>query len=266
MSIERALACVVFTLWVSVCAFSPELIWQGFVLLRGHFGAAEAVSALFIGTLFAFFVEPVMERLKSGHWTQAQEPTGGLLVAALVSIAFGAAVVCIHEAVAAYLGGGHAGEEAKLAGLARALDEVREWSSIPAAVTAAWFAVGAWPRLALVAGGLACAWILAVGVLYYWGWQVVATTAVPCILIALLGVRLVRHRWDAGSFPALARLTATVAAAWLALAWLVEILAGHAGATGWGLYAPDAYYDDLRFYLGWSLGLAVAPNPNARAG
>ena len=93
-----------------------------------------------------------------------------------------------------------------------------------------------------------------------------ATTAVPCILIALLGIRLVRRRWGAGSFPALARLTATVAAAWLALAWLVEILAGHAGATGWRFYTPDAYYDDLRFYLGWSLGLAVAPNPNAPEG
>ena len=27
------------------------------------------------------------------------------------------------------------------------------------------------------------------------------------------------------------------------------------------LYASNTFYEDVRFYLGWSLGLAVAPNP-----
>lgn len=62
MPFARALAYTVYTLWVSVCAFAPELLWQGFVLMRGHFGAAELFSALFIGTLFAFFVEPLLRR------------------------------------------------------------------------------------------------------------------------------------------------------------------------------------------------------------
>src|SRR4051794_41677562 len=123
MPIERALTYAVFTLWVSVCAFSPELIWQGFVLLRGHFGAAEAVSALFVGTLFAFFVEPVMERLKAGHWAPAPGPTGGVLFAALGSVAFGGGVVCIHKAVGAFLRRRDPGGEEEVGGLRGRLQE-----------------------------------------------------------------------------------------------------------------------------------------------
>jgi hypothetical protein len=260
VSLDRASAYVVFTLWVSICAFAPEFIWQGFVLLRGHFGPVEASSALFIGALLAFFVEPVIERLKAGRWQLAHEHARGLLLGALVSLAFGVVVVCIHEAMAAYLGGGHAGEEAKRAGLAQAIDQVHEWASIPAAVTAGWFVAGTSRRLALPAVGFACAWIVAVGALYGWGWPVVATTAAPCCLIALLGTRAVLRRWDAGTFPALAKLTACVAGGWMVLAVLIEVGAEHVG-LGYRLYTPDAFYDDLRFYLGWSLGLSVAPNP-----
>jgi hypothetical protein len=52
-----------------------------------------------------------------------------------------------------------------------------------------------------------------------------------------------------------------VAGGWLVLAWLTEAGAGRLGSPGFRLYAPDVFYDDLRFYLGWSLGLSVAPNP-----
>ena len=55
-----------------------------------------------------------------------------------------------------------------------------------------------------------------------------------------------------------------MAGGWLVLAWLTEAGAGGAGrlgSPGFRLYAPDVFYDDLRFYLGWSLGLSVAPNP-----
>ena len=237
----------------------PGVHLQGF-FLRGHFGPAEAYSALFIGTLFAFFVEPVVERPKAGRWRLAPEHTRGLLLGALVSLAFGVVVVCLHEAMAAYLGSGHAVDGAKRASLAQAIDQVREWASIPAAVTAAWFAAGTSRRLALPAAGLACAWIVAVGFVYDWGWRVVATTAAPCCLIALLGTRAVLRRWDMSTFPALAKLTACVAGGWLVLAWLTETGARLVGSQGFQLYTPDAFYDDLRFYLGWSLGLSVASN------
>ena len=231
------------------------------MLMHGHFGAAELCSALFSGTLFAFFVEPLVERLKARRWRLAHEPSGGLLLGVLVSLAFGVAVVCIHEAMIAYLGGEHAGDEAKRANLARAIDSACEWASIPAAVTAAWFVAGTARRLALPATGLACAWIVAIGHSYGWGWPIVATSAVPGFLIALLGTRIVLRHWDARTIPALAQLTAWVAGSWMLLAWGIQTGSEMIGSPGLQLYTPQAFYDDLRFYLGWCLGLVVAPNP-----
>ena len=66
--------------------------------------------ALLVGALFAFFVEPLMERLKTRQWRLSHWDERGLLLAALVSLAFGVATVCVHEAMASYFGGGHAGE------------------------------------------------------------------------------------------------------------------------------------------------------------
>lgn len=261
MPINRALAYAVYTLWVSVCAFAPELIWQGFVLMRGHFGAAELYSVLFIGTLFAFFVEPLVERLKAGRWRLAHEPSGGLLLRVVVSLAFGVVVVCIHEAMIAYLGDGHAGDETKRESLARAIDSASEWASIPAAVTAAWFVAGTARRLALPAAGLACAWIILIGHLYGWGWPIVVTSAVPGFLIALLGTGIVLRHWDAGTVPALAQLTGWVAGGWLLLAWALQAGSEMIDSPGLQLYTPESFYDDVRFYLGWCLGLLVAPNP-----
>ncbi|QCO04604.1 hypothetical protein [Azospirillum argentinense] len=261
MPFARALAYMVYTLWVSVCAFAPELLWQGFVLMRGHFGAAELFSALFIGTLFAFFVEPLMERLKAGRWHLGHAPSGGMLLGVLVSLAFGIVVVCIHEAMIAYIGAEHVGDEVKKASLARAIDSACEWASIPAAVTAAWFVSGTSRRLALPATGLACVWIVFIGHSYGWGWPIVVTSAVPGFLIALFGSRVVLRRWDASTIPMLAQLTAWVAGGWMLLAWGIQAGSELIDSPGLQLYTPEAFYEDLRFYLGWCLGLSVAPNP-----
>lgn len=261
MPLGRAFEYAVFTLWVSVCAFAPELIWQGFLLLRGHFGIAQIYSALFIGSLFAFFVEPLVERLKAGRWHLSHGDRSGLLIGALVSLVFGFFVVCLHEAITAYLGSSHAGDEAMQARLAAALDEAVEWSSIPAAVTAAWFVAGTWRRLAAPAVILASAWIIAVGIFYDWGWQVVTTTAIPCGLLVLFGTRIVLQGWDGETFRALAKLTAGLTFGWLVVAWLANALVTTLVGSGAEFYANAAAGDDLRFYLGWSLGLLVAPNP-----
>jgi hypothetical protein len=269
VSLVRGLEYAAFTLWVSVCAFAPELIWQGFLLLRGHFGLAQAASALFIGVLFAFFVEPLMERLKAGRWELPEEHAHGrgVLLATLVSVAFGFLVVCLHEAIATYVGaahGGHdnhAGNVDKLAGLSDALDEAMQWASIPAAVTACWFVAGTRPRLAIPATVLACAWIVAAGILYDWGWQVVTTSAIPCCLLTILGTRKVLQRWNSGTIPSLARLTARVTLTWLILAPAADWMVTWLGGPSLDFYSAAAVGDDLRFYLGWCLGLFVAPNP-----
>ena len=99
-------------------------------------------------------------------------------------------------------------------------------------MTVAWFAAGASRGRALPAASLACAWIVTTGLLDGWGWPVVATTAGPSCLIALLGARIAVRRWNRGTFPALAGLTASVAGGWLALAWLADAGARHFGGSG----------------------------------
>jgi hypothetical protein len=136
-----------------------------------------------------------------------------------------------------------------------------QWASIPAAVTATWFVAGTVPRLALPATVLTCAWIVLAGILYDWGWQVVTTSAIPCCLLTILGTRLVLRRWDSGTMPSLARLTARVTLIWLVLAPLADWIVTHLGGPTLDFYTTEAVGDDLRFYLGWCLGLFVAPNP-----
>jgi hypothetical protein len=260
--IGRALEYAVFTFWVSICAFAPELIWQGFMLLRGHFGLAQLYSALFIGALFAFFVEPLVERVKSGHWRQPHQPKHGLLFGALVSFAFGFVVVWLHEAIAAYLaGGGHGGDHDRYAALAEALEEAFQWSSVPAAVTAAWILAGTARPLAVPATVLACIWCFAVGIIYRWGWELVLTSALPCSLLAILGTRRVLRGWDSTTIPALAKIAAATAGAMVLLMLLLDLVASRIGGPSLDFYADAAFHDDLRFYLGWCLGLYVAPNP-----
>jgi hypothetical protein len=48
------------------------------------------------------------------------------------------------------------------------------------------------------------------------------------------------------------------------IAWLVEEGTQFLSGSGFRFYKPGAFSDDLLFYVGWSLGLAVAPNPLAR--
>jgi hypothetical protein len=261
MRLVRGFEYAAFTLWVSVCSFAPELIWQGFVLLQGHFGYAQAASALFIGVLFAFFVEPLMERVKAARWRLPHEEGRGVLLGALVSVGFGFFVVCLHEAIAAYVGTAHGGDAEKLERLSGAVDQALQWASIPAAVTAAWFVAGTWPRLAVPATVLTCVWIVAAGILYEWGWQVVTTSAIPCCLLAVLGTRRVLRRWDRETIPALARLAAMITFGWLILAWVADAIIIRLGGPSLDFYSTEAAGDDLRFYIGWCLGLFVAPNP-----
>ena len=258
--LNGVLACGAATVWASVCAVAPEVIWQGFVLLRGHFGLAEAYTALFIGTLFAFFVEPLTERVKTRSWRLPREHTGNLLLGTLISVVFGIAVVCIHESLSAYVGSTHATPDAKQAGLAHALAQTQEWASIPAAIMLSWFAAGLSRRLAWPAAGLACVWIAAAGFAYGWLFKEVMATAIPCCIIALAGTKVVLRGWRDGTIPALAGVIAYVAISWLALSCAFVALAGHAGDAR-AFYTFDQIWEDARFYLGWFLGLSVAPNP-----
>jgi hypothetical protein len=68
--LNRVFTCAVFALWVSICAATPESIWEGPIALTGH--CSKVYSVIFIATLLAFFVEPIMERIKNGSWELEQ--------------------------------------------------------------------------------------------------------------------------------------------------------------------------------------------------
>jgi hypothetical protein len=262
--LSRVFTCVVFAFWVSICAATPEIIWEGFIALSGHFSRVQVYSVLFIAMLLAFFVDPVVERIKSGSWELEHQGARDLLYAAIISLVFGIAAVCVHEAMNAYLGGSHtvgAAEHDKQTTLIRAIEQVREWASIPFVVTAAWFIAPMRRWIASLAAVLACAWIVAIGAYYGWDWHVIVTTAVPCCVISVLGCWLVSRQWDHTTFPVLAGLTASVAGLWFVLAWLVPGCARLLGMPDFHLYTSAGFFEDVRFFLGWALGLAVAPNP-----
>ena len=257
--VSHALTCAFFALWVSVCAFAPEAIWQGFRLLREHFGMAEGLTALFLGAILAFFVDPLSERLKARRWHSPHPSNGRALLAVPVALFFGAATVCIHEAMTAFLGGAHAHDGGVR--LTHAVGDALQWACVPAAVTVAWFAAAGAPRAALPAAVLTAAWAVGAGYLFGWRPVVVVATAVPAFALALLGARLTARRWDEGTFPALARLTASIAVAWLALLCLVRFAADLLGWPISEVYETAQVLEDLRFYLGWTLGVMLAPDP-----
>ena len=70
--LNRVFTCAVFALWVSICAATPEIIWEGLIALTGHFSKIQVYSVIFIAMLLAFFVEPIMERIKNGSWELEQ--------------------------------------------------------------------------------------------------------------------------------------------------------------------------------------------------
>jgi hypothetical protein len=259
--LSRAFNAVVFAFWVSVCAAAPEFIWRGLVALAGHVAWRDVYSAILIAMLLGFFVEPIMERLRTRRWKLEHRNAKTSIYTATVALVFGVAAVCVHEAMNAYLGGAEAADHAKQANLVAAIEQVREWALIPFAVTVAWFGARAGGRVAVLAGILAAVWVVAIGLHYEWAWRDIVTTSIPCFAIIALGTGFVAQRWDDETFLHLALLTAVIAACWFALAWLAQGGAWLSGAPGFHIYSGDRFWEDFRFYLGWSLGLAVAPNP-----
>jgi hypothetical protein len=259
--ISQALACLVFAFWVSICAAAPEFIWQGLLVMWSHFDATQVYSAVFIGMLLAFFVEPVIERVKAGNWRARHQDARHVSYAAALSLAFGVVAVGVHEAVGTYIGREGGGNLGRQAALVADIKQVVEWAAIPFAVTLSWFVARFGRRVAFVAGAIACLCATLTGYIFGWEWREIATTSIPCCAIAACGCAAVSGRWDDRVFAMLAVLTAAVAAGWLALALLIQGGFWTAGVTRLQPYAWSAFWEDARFYFGWALGLAVAPNP-----
>jgi hypothetical protein len=252
-------AVLISALWIAICAAAPEFIWQGLRTAVGHFTPADLASALLLGVILAFFVEPLMQHtsdlLSPARDRPHQEHRNPLFTASL-GLAFALVSVCVHDAMTAFVSGRGAQHAEAGSGLAAAIALTIAWSIVPFAVTLAWLSVHSrWFKLPTGLIGGASAGI--VGWLFAWSAPEVITTAIPSLAILALGYRRVADEPGPGAFLRCAPVVALVAASWLSLALLLDALLDEQAK----FYPPAQVWVDARFYLGWALGLLLAPAP-----
>jgi len=119
--------------------------------------------------------------------------------------------------------------------------------------------------LAVPLGVIAAASPGLAGWLFSWPLHEVMTTAVPCWLILGFGYRQLAKAADQHGFARIWRIVALVGALWLAGTMLIDAALGLFQAAPWKLYETRLLFIDLRFYLGWTIGLALAPLAGRRA-
>lgn len=245
-------SCLVFCLWVAICAAAPEFMWRGLQEFVEHFNMKTVWWGLLFGAILAFFIEPMLERAR--HHGRFEDERGPL-AAAFAAILSALAAVSVHEVLISIAVSTHGEPTAEAGALQAAVDQILEWSLIPLVVTGAWFVARLGRVPALVSAVVATLWLLGVEWFYTWTTQVAVETAVPCIVILVAG-----QMWKSrtpGPVRRLAPLMAGIAIVWLAGAWL-------ATQMGWAnLYTPDDLRSDAFFYAGWFLGLVLAPEPLA---
>jgi len=131
-----AASALIAAFWVAICAAAPEFIWQGLWLAWHHVTRTELLSALLVGFVLAFFVEPLMERLRGqrrGH--SGSRTSGTALFTAALSLVFALASIALHDAKTAFVS---EHEQAVHGGLADAISLTMAWAIVPFAVTLAW--------------------------------------------------------------------------------------------------------------------------------
>ncbi|MGZ7317596.1 hypothetical protein ACXWQ2_09410, partial [Streptococcus pyogenes] len=84
----------------AVCAVAPEFIWQGFLRELHHFDWITVGSALLVGAIVAFFVEPLTERLRAMSLRLAHRHKT-TTHATLAAFGFAILAVFAHEAITA---------------------------------------------------------------------------------------------------------------------------------------------------------------------
>jgi hypothetical protein len=250
-----------FAIWVSVCAAAPEFIWQGLLELLHHFSRQTAYSIVLIGLILTVFVEPLLERARDGRWRPEHRSKRSLLFTAPIAFIFGVAAVGLHECMTAYLGTADPTLHGQQDGTDKAAGLIMEWACIPLAVTMAWFSARLHGWVPYVAGVCAAIWVVAAGLYFDWPMPGIVITSIPCILLIPLGQVYVALNWNEVTFRNLALGLAGVSAAWLGLTLVVQAALPFAGFAENYLYGPGEVAENIRFYLGWALGLTLAPNP-----
>jgi hypothetical protein len=247
-----------FALWVAVCAAAPEFLWQGLLSLSHHFTLVNAASALLIGAILAFFVEPVLEHLR-GLRPHPAHMGKSPAFAACTALSFAVVAVCVHEAITVYVDASHTNEQADR-NLVHALSQALQWAAIPFAITVVWLAARSklWITLPLTVIIAALVTYLT-GRCFGWSLRSLVTTAIPCALILAGGYVCVRQRWDHLTFRRCARVTAFIALGWLTISGAVQLGLSLGHVQAFTAYEWSEFGIDFRFYFGWVVGLIVAP-------
>jgi hypothetical protein len=248
--------------WIGICAAAPELIWRGLGLAFEHPSWADLVAAVLIGSILAFFIEPVLERAREMlHRARHPEPSPPqshhTLFAIILSFVAAMISVGLHDGMIALLNGGHgaAGNGDKPGLLAAVLLTV-EWAIVPFAITLAWRGA-TWRGLAVPLGLLGAASPFIGGWLFDWGWPTTITTAVPALAILAAGYVMVVRRPGPRALAACALPLAAIAIVWMPIALLIDTLHSEPGQ----FYGMPDFLIDVRFYIGWGLGLLLVPAP-----
>jgi len=264
------LAVVISSLWIAICAAAPELIWRGAQIALSHVSLEDLLSALLIGLVLAFFIEPMMERLRhllsrGRHPDTTDDKPHNPLFTGGVSLVFAFASVCLHEAMTAYVSGHGADQSAAHTGLAAGIALTIAWAMVPFFITLAWLSARNL-RVTVPLGILAGASTFIAGWLFSWTPQDVIATAIPCVLILCLGYRQAIKEPRRRVLMRCTYIVAVVAAIWLALSLLLLLIPDFAGSDRFRLYKLPQIWVDARFYFGWVLGLALAPSPYYEVG
>ena len=281
MSVSRLLTCLGFALWVSVSAAAPEFIWQGLLVLAGHFSRQNVYAIFLIGLILTVFVEPIMERARDGRiferardgriferardgrWLSDHRNPRSLLLTAPIAFSFGVVAVALHECMTAYLGHVEPGapQEGPQEGVVRGFQLILEWAWVPLAVTLAWFSARLQLPARILAAILASVWVVGVGWFYGWPPRDIVMTSIPCVALIPLGQAYVARNWGGNTFRNLAVFLAGFSALWLGGTRLLQAALPLVGLPELALYGAGDMGSDFRFYLGWAMGLALAPNP-----
>jgi hypothetical protein len=261
----HAISGLAFAVWVAICAAAPELIWQGLLRVAQHFTLLSLYAIILIGLVLAFFVEPILERVRNRRWDVGHQSDQSLILTAAFAFAFGVAAVALHEGLSAYLGAGEHAPDARRESLNQAVELILQWSLIPFAVTLSWFAARLGRPAAWSAGALALAWCVAVGWFYEWSTRDIVVVAIPALMVIVLGANKIATEWSDDTFRDLAFGVAVIFAGFIAAAVVSQGVVWAFGVRSWHIYTLAELFEDIRFYGGWSLGVAIAPSPVPRS-
>jgi hypothetical protein len=262
-----AMNSLIVSVWIAVCAATPEFIWRGARIVVRHFSWSDLAAALFVGLILAFCIEPAMERLRhrlsKGAGADAHHPPAGSpLFAAAMGLAFALASVCLHDAITAFLSVGQDDHAHQHLGLATGITIAAAWTMVPFFTSLAWLSVDR-HRLRIPLGLLAALSPLIAGQLFSWSLADTVTTVLPCLTILMLGYREIAARQGANGLARCVRGIAWFVPVWLLAALVVNYCLGLLGLARFEFYSVPEIWIDARFYCGWAIGLLLVPPPTA---